>query len=786
MTFLLIVLFSPFLAAALAPRLVRRWPHRAPVAFSALAAALAVGLLLMLPRVLGGDPVVIDAPWIEEFHVRFAVRLDALALLMSVLVTGVGAVVLHYSATYMMEHPSRDRFYLYLLSFMGAMLGIILSENLFVLFLFWELTSVTSFLLIGLDHHREAARDAALRALLLTGAGSLAMLAGFVLLAEATGTGSIGAMIENGGSLRERPSYEAMVVLILLGALTKSAQFPFHFWLPGAMEAPSPISAYLHSATMVKAGVYLLARLSPVLGGTPLWHDTLMAVGLITMVLGAAMGYAQRDMKKMLAYTTVSVLGLLTALIGVGTPAAFKALIVFWVGHVFYKATLFLLTGGLDHEFGTRDLSRLSGLRRQAPLLMAVGGLAAFSMWGFPPFLGFLGKELFYEVLLHEPGPRGLTPVVAGGIGFAAMALMGAAGLMAGLRPFMGKAMEPASESGGEDDHHGDDHPHHITALGSGPLVLAAAGLALGAVPGLISSFMVTSAADAYGAPISGYLSLWHGVTPTLMLSVATLVAALLLIAAWPKVQGALARVFDAMGLVGPLRGYDLSWAALKGIAHLEIRTLSNILLRHEVMLVIAALPILVGLSLWLQPVAFPSSIELSPVGIHEIILAVLVLTAAGVAIHARSLPGAITGLGTAGYGVALFYARFGGPDLAMTQFVIETLTVILFVLVIYRLPKPARYTRLPDRVMSAGVAGLFGLVVGVLTFFSALQAGPRRVSEQLVARSLSEAKGRNVVNVILVDFRALDTLGELTVLGAAALGIYALMRIRPGKGSLT
>lgn len=782
MTFLLIVIFSPFLAAALAPWAMRRWPAWAPHGFAALAAALAVGLLLMLPRVLGGDPIVIDRAWLAQFHIRFSIRLDAFALLMSALVSGIGAVVLHYSATYMAGHRSRDRFYLYLLSFMGAMLGIILADNLFLLFIFWELTSVTSFLLIGIDHEREAAREAALRALLLTGAGSLAMLGGFVLLAEAAGTGSIGGLAGAAKLLRESPHYEEIVVLVFLGAFTKSAQFPFHFWLPGAMEAPSPISAYLHSATMVKAGVYLLARLSPVLGGTALWHDTLLATGMITMVLGATMGFAQRDMKKMLAYTTVSVLGLLVALIGVGTSAAFKALIVFWTAHAFYKATLFLLTGAIDHEFGTRDLFKLKGLRRQAPLLMAVGGLAALSMWGFPPFLGFLGKELFYEVMLHEPGPRGLAPVVAGGIAFAAMALMGAAGLLAGFRPFLGKsdASDATHSAAGEDG--AGHHDSHILGLGLGPLLLAAGGLALGVFPGAISTFLVTSAGDAYGAPISGYLSLWHGVTPTLMLSGATLLAALGLVWLWPRTQGALARGFEAMGLVGPLRLYDAMWSSLKSLTDLQTKVLARVFLRHEVMIAIATLPIMIGLTMWISPGEAVGEIRISPVGLHEIVLAVLVLLSALVAIHARSLPGAIAGLGGAGYGVALVFARFGGPDLAMTQFAVETLTVILFVLVIYRLPKPERYTRLPDRITSALVAGLFGGVIAMLTFFSSLSAGESRISGEFVARSLPEAKGRNIVNVILVDFRALDTLGEITVLATAALGIYTLMKLRPGK----
>lgn len=788
MSFLLILLFLPFTLGALAPWAVGHWPRLAPRAFALVAALLAVTLVTQAPRVLGGDIPVFDHPWLAEFDVRFSLRLDALALLMCVLVTGVGAVVLHYAATYMHGHPGAGRFYLYLLAFMGAMLGIILSDDLLLLFVFWELTGVTSFLLIGLDHHRGEAREAALRALLLTGAGALAMLAGIALLIAAAGTSSLTKLVALKGSLLDHDHYAAFALLIMVGALTKSAQFPFHFWLPGAMEAPSPVSAYLHSATMVKAGVYLLARISPVLGGSPLWNDTLMAVGMMTMLAGAAMGFAQTDMKRMLAYTTVSVLGLLVALIGVGTELAFKALIAFWVAHVLYKATLFLLTGAIDHEFGTRDLRRLGGLARTAPLLAAVGLLAALSMWGAPPLFGFVAKELLYEVVMHAPGPRGLAPAVASGITAAAMALMGAAALLAGVRPFFSRGSgdshadthNESTPSPGQAHDHAD--PSHAAALGTGPLVLALSGLAAGVAPGLISTLLLTSAADAFGSPVSGYLALWHGFTPILALSMATLLVAIVLFFLWPSLHAGLTRVIEAFALVGPARFYDAAWGSLKSLANLQVRALAHVFLRHEVMLVIATLPVMLALGAWTQPAPGLPEFRISPVGFNELALAALLISSGVVAVHARSLPGAIAGLGGAGYAVALLYARFGGPDLAMTQFAVETLTVILFVLVIYRLPKPSRYTKLPDRIASAMVAGVFGLVVAALTFYSTLHAADSRISGEFMARSLPEAKGRNVVNVILVDFRALDTLGEITVLGTAALGIYALMSLRPGK----
>jgi multicomponent Na+:H+ antiporter subunit A len=779
MTPLFIVLFSPFVLASIAPWTVDRWPRLAPRAFSGAALLLTGVLIAQAPRVLGGSPVEFDVPWLAEFHVRFSLRLDALALLMSMLVTGVGAVVLQYASAYMEHYRSPGRFYLYLLSFMGAMLGIILAENLFLLFIFWELTGITSFLLIGFDHHRPSAREAALQALLLTGAGALAMLVGFILLSAAAGTASLSELAGLSAELANDEHYTAIVLLVMAGAFTKSAQFPFHFWLPAAMEAPSPVSAYLHSATMVKAGVYLLARMSPVLGGMALWNDTLMAVGMITMLVGALMGFAQTDMKRMLAYTTVSVLGLLVALIGIGTEASFKALMVFWVAHVFYKATLFLLTGAVDHEFGTRDIRRLGGLGKRAPLLAAAGLLAAFSMWGLPPLFGFIGKEAVYEVMMHPPGPRELAPAVASGLTVVAMVLMGAAGLLAGVRPFFGR--QPPGTPGHEASGHGHSASSTL-ALSVGPLSLAVLGLAAGVFPGSLSTLLMTSAGDAFGGPVSGYVSLWHGFTPVLGLSVATLVLATTFVFLWPPLQPRLAVIFEAFALVGPLRLYDAMWSGLKWLTELQLRALSRVCLRHEVMLVIATLPILIGLTLWIVPGQALPEIRVTPVGVHEIILALVVLLSALVAIYAQSLPGAIAGLGGAGYGVALLYARFGGPDLAMTQFAVETLTVILFVLVIYRLPKPARYTKLPDRITSAIVAGVFGVVIGMLTLFSSFSVAGSRVSGEYVARSLTEAKGRNIVNVILVDFRALDTLGEITVLGTAALGIYALMKLRPRK----
>ncbi|HRF49684.1 MAG TPA: proton-conducting transporter membrane subunit, partial [Anaerolineales bacterium] len=430
---LLAAIGSGFILASLAPALTPRLGRWAGWVLAGLPAAIVLLLIVQWPVVAGGRAIVEAYPWVPELGVSLSLRLDGLGLLFALLISGIGALVAVYGGGYLKGDRDLGRFYAWLLVFMAAMLGVASADNLLALFIFWELTSLSSYMLIGFGHDRASARQAALQALLVTGGGGLALLAGLVLLGLAGGTFELSALLSQGEALRAHALYVPAVVLILLGAFTKSAQFPFHFWLPNAMEAPTPISAYLHSATMVKAGVYLLLRLSPALGGTELWIYAVGGVGATTMLLGAVLALAQTDLKRLLAYSTVSALGMLTLLIGLGTKLALEAAVVLLAAHALYKGALFLVAGILDHETGTRDITRLGGLLRQLPITATAAGIAALSMAGVPPLFGFISKELIYEAALAGgAGPALIAIVVVAGVSFAVVA-----GLV-GLAPFWG------------------------------------------------------------------------------------------------------------------------------------------------------------------------------------------------------------------------------------------------------------------------------------------------------------------------------------------------------------
>ena len=420
-------ILSPFVVAILAAWLVSRFPHRAGM-LAAWPALLAVVLGNEMLRAVSGGGRLVELPWAPSLGLSLSFNLDGLGLLFAILITGIGALIVLYASRYLEGHAHASRFYASLFAFMGAMLGVVLSDNILTLFVFWELTGFTSFLLIGFEHERAAARAAALQALIVTGAGGLALLAAGVLLVDVSGTASLSAMATQRASIVASPFYGAIAGLILLAAFTKSAQVPFHFWLPNAMEAPTPVSAYLHSATMVKAGVYLIARMTPVVGSTPVWTTAVTVAGAATMVVGAYRAVQETDLKRILAYSTLSALGVLTMLLGVGTREAIIAALVYLVAHAGYKGALFLVAGAIDHEAGTRDISVLAGLRRTMPITALAGGAAALSMAGVPLTLGFVGKDGAYEALLHAADwfPWLLALMVLASI------LLGLAGLLAG------------------------------------------------------------------------------------------------------------------------------------------------------------------------------------------------------------------------------------------------------------------------------------------------------------------------------------------------------------------
>ncbi len=755
-------LVAALVAAVLSPLLERRLGRRAAPLLALVPAALFVSFVRHVPEISAGGMRTASLAWIAELGVSLSFRLDGLSLLMALVVTGVGAVVLLYAGSYMEGHPRRGNLFGYLLAFLAAMLGLVLSDNLLGLFVFWEATSLLSYVLIGFEREKAEVRASALQALLVTGGGGLALLAGFVLLGQAGGSLDLGTLAANAETVKASPLYLPALLLVLLGAFTKSAQVPFHFWLPEAMAAPAPVSTFLHSATMVKAGVFLLARLHPTLGGTPEWTGIVTTVGAATMLTGALLAVGQRDLKRLLAWSTVSALGSLVMLVGVGTPAALAAAMVLLLAHALYKGALFLVAGIVDHETGTRDVATLGGLFRALPVTGAAAAVAAFSMAGLPPLLGFVSKELLYDAALRaSPAPLLLVPVAVG-----SNMLLVAVALSVGWGPFAGPPGETPKA------------PHEApAAMWAGPLLLGLGSLAAGLFSGAISPFVSAAAAAAIGAPHALTLELWHGFNLVLAKSLVTLVVGAALFAARRRLRALAGRLAPLVAF-GPLRLYRAGLAGLVGLAKGTASVLSSGSLRQDLRIVLAATVVLVA-PLLLTRAVLGAPDALRSVRPLEAVLALLVVAGAAGTVLAGSRLAAVVALGVTGFGVALLFLVFGAPDLAMTQLAVETLSVLLFVAVLRRLPRLQSRSAPRARVVDALLAGSVGAVMAGLVL--AVHAEPlrSRLAPFFRESSLVLAKGRNVVNVILVDFRGLDTLGEITVLGVAALGVWSLVRLR-------
>jgi len=753
--------FSGFVLALVAPGVHRLTGRAAGWTLALLPLILTAYFASFLGAIASGEAFHVRQNWVPALGVNLSFTLDGLSLLFALLISGIGALVLVYAGGYLAGHPELGRLYAFLLMFMASMLGLVLADNLLALFVFWELTSLSSYLLIGFDHERGEARAAALQALLVTSGGGLALLAGLLVIGHAAGSLEMSALLARGDQLRSHPLYVPGLLLILVGAFTKSAQFPFHFWLPSAMEAPTPVSAYLHSATMVKAGVYLLARMSPVVGGTDIWIVTVSVAGVVTMLVGGWLTLVQSDLKRILAYSTVSALGMITLLLGLGGHLAVHAAMAVLLGHALYKGALFLVAGALEHETGTRDVDRLGGLGRTMPVTALAAGVAALSMAGLPPLFGFIAKELSYEATLDA--------LAAGWVTAAAVAanvlLVAGAGLV-GLRPFLGSARptpRPAHEA--------------PPSLWLGPLALAGLSIAFGVGPGSGVDRLVSAASTSVlGQPASIHLALWHGLTPALALSAVTLAGGVGAYAARGLGRQAASR-WDGAARWGPAGWYELALIGLNRLAQGQTRLLQSGYLRYYLMITVAATVGLAGYALAGRG-ALALAVNWSDLRFYEAGLAVLILLAVLAAVLAKSRLAAIAALGVVGYGVALIYVLFGAPDLAMTQFLVETLTVILFVLVFYHLPESRVVSDGLARWRDAALAAAAGALMTALVLAGTPENYPP-ISAYFAEHSVPQGHGRNIVNVILVDFRGLDTLGEITVLAVAGLGVYALLKLR-------
>jgi len=783
---LFFVIVLPFLGSAVAALLPTRARNAEPMLAALVALAGLVSMAPLFPDVRDGAVLREEIAWLPAFGINLVVRVDGFAWMFTMLILGIGLLVVLYSRYYLSSADPMARFYSTFLAFMGAMLGIVLSGNLLQLVFFWELTSLFSFLLIGYWQHRADARRGARMAVIVTGAGGLALLAGVLVLGGIVGSFDLDTVLASGAAVRGHALYPAALVLVLLGALTKSAQFPFHFWLPRAMAAPTPVSAYLHSATMVKAGVFLMARLWPVLSGTEPWFWIVGGAGLCTLVLGAYLAMFQSDLKALLAYSTISHLGLITLLLGLNSPLAAVAAVFHMMNHATFKASLFMAAGIVDHETGTRDIRRLNGLFRVMPITATLALVASAAMAGVPLLNGFLSKEMFFAETVYIES----LPWVEFGLPLAAT-VAGVFAVAYSLRFSVDIFFGPLSTDLPRQPH----EPVFWMRVPVELLVLAC--LIVGIFPQWsVGSVLAAAARPIVGGALPEYsLAAWHGFNLPLLMSGVALAGGFLLYRGLHRAdeRGALRRV----PLVGNLDGGLLFAQALVGIARLSRRLVtaaSTRRLQPQLVWLVVASVIAAALSIlgagalsWGDRPRVPATPA----------FVLLWLTGAGcalgVAVQAKyHRLAALMMMAVAGLVTCLTFVWFSAPDLALTQLAVEVVTTVLFLLGLRWLPR--RVSRAADQRISARLRrardGVIAICAGAglaaLAFAMLTRPAPQSISPFFIAKALSEGGGSNVVNVMLVDFRGFDTLGEITVLGAVALTVYALLRrFRPARESI-
>ncbi|MBW7651025.1 Na+/H+ antiporter subunit A [Anoxybacillus sp. ST4] len=790
MSTLHMTMLAPFLMAILVP-LLYKFVRSLHVGWFVLPLpiALFIYFLSYMDEVRKYEVVRATMPWIPSLDISFDAYVDGLSLLFALLITGIGSLVVLYSIYYLQKGKEQlGNFYVYLLLFMGAMLGVVLSDHLIALYVFWELTSISSFLLIAYWYKRDRSRYGAQKSMFITMFGGLLMLGGFVALAIAGGTYSVRELMQV--SLTEHALFIPALFLILFGAFTKSAQFPFYIWLPDAMEAPTPVSAYLHSATMVKAGIYLIARLTPIFAVSSLWVWTVALVGLVTLFWASFLASKQTDLKAILAYSTVSQLGLLTSLLGVGALAfhydwmeenvfmvAVLAAIFHLFNHATFKGSLFMVVGIVDHETGTRDIRRLGGLMTIMPITFTIALIGSLSMAGLPPFNGFLSKEMFFTAMLRAKDVQAwavILPVVA---------------WVASIFTFLYSVLLLSRTFFGTYKPHLLEKEAHEAPLGMlvAPIVLASLVVVIGIVPNVLSHSVLGPAVYAvlYGlfAPneqIDIYISHWHGFTPELFMTIGVLLLGMLLYRTFSKWSGLYNRFSERMSLNFV---YDQSFIWMeRGSQSLMSRIMTGSMRTYLVYIFTASVALLL-FTVGLKKQWHIDLSHLASVRVYEIVLAVAMVVATVTIVVAKSRLTAIVSLGAVGYGVALFFVLFRAPDLALTQLVIETISVALFLLCFYHLPKFSKKREsVRFHLGHALISIAVGVTVSVIAFLAYAGKHFDSISQYYVDNTYEKAAGKNMVNVILVDFRGFDTLFEICVLAIAALGIYAMVKLRLAK----
>lgn len=791
-----LMILLPFVFTIFVPFLYKKFNPRLHTGWFVLVVPLVLFICLVsfIPQIANGNTILATLPWLPSYKINFTLYMDGLSLVFALLIAGIGALVVFYSIFYLSKHrEALHNFYVYLLLFMGAMMGLVLSDNIFVLYVFWEMTSVSSFLLIAYWYERERSRYGAQKSMLITISGGLAMLAGLIMLSMMTDTYSIREMLNSSQleSISAHSLFVPAMILILIGAFTKSAQFPFSIWLPDAMEAPTPISAYLHSATMVKAGIYLVARLTPIFGGSLEWFWLVTGVGLVTLLYGSINAVRQTDLKALLAFSTISQLGLIMCLLGIGSASlsygigdegnvyamAIFAAVFHLVNHSTFKGCLFMVVGIIDHETGTRDIRRLGGLMHLMPISFTLTIIGGFAMAGLPPFNGFLSKEMFFTAVVnigkmdffHMNSIGMLIPILA----WIASVFTFVYSMILIFKTFRGKHAFVRV-----------DKPVHEAPLGMlvSPMILGTMVILIFIFPNVLSHYLLTPAWSgilpdlAEAGMLQIEISAWHGFNIELWMTLGVIAvgtALYLSIRKWYRVYS----LYPQAATLNHL--YDTALEQMELLSkEITDRYMTGVV-RDYLVYIFGFIILVTGGSLWLfDGFTFVPSKD-APVNIYEASLVVAMVITALTVLFSKSRMTAVIAVGALGFFVAFFFVLFRAPDLALTQLVVETVTTALFLLCFYHLPELKKeMSRIRFKVSNA----LISIAVGVVVTLVALSANGTRFFSSISSYyedAYELAGAKNVVNAILVDFRGFDTMLEILVLTIAGLGVYTLIKLR-------
>lgn len=792
-----IAIFIPFLAALLVPFIYKRVRSR-NIGWFVMSVPLVLFIYLasFIPAIAGGKTYIHTIKWIDSAGINFTTYLDGLSMIFGLLITGVGSLVILYSIYYLSEREALGRFYVYLLMFMGSMLGVIFSDNLMVLYVFWELTSISSFLLIAFWYHRKKSRYGAQKSMLITVSGGVGMLVGFIMLHTMTGSYSVREIIATIGQYTNESLFLPAMLLVLLGAFTKSAQFPFHIWLPDAMEAPTPVSAYLHSATMVKAGIYLVARFTPVFGGEAVWFYTVTGVGIFTLFWGSVNAVRQTDLKALLAYSTISQLGLIMSLFGLGsaalnegysadsviyTQATFAALFHL-INHSTFKGALFMVVGIVDHQVGTRDIRRLGGLMSLMPVTFTIAVIGSFSMAGLPPFNGFLSKEMFFESVLNvrnldifAMGPLmgSLLPVVA----WIASVLTFVYSMIIVFQTFLGKHQPDRL------DRKAFEAPVGMLIA---PSILALFVVGIFFFPNVVGKYLLKPAMASVLPPFEGaeglvpHITAWHGFNGAIMMTIGVIVVGALLYFFLRYWRGVYSLAPMRWNLDSMYNG--LLTQAEKASSFLTRTYMTGYLRDYLAYIFVFFILTVGGGLLWTGGFSIDFSND-APITVSEYIIIFVMMGASIAIIFVKSRMTAILLNGVLGYSIAILFVVFRAPDLALTQIIVETVTTALFLLCFYFLPEWSKEKSTRSLKVFKGIIAIsVGTVVTVLALV--VQGNKMFESISVYFEDAYElAGGKNIVNTILGDFRAFDTMLEVVVLFIAGIGVFTLIKLKAGKG---